>query len=320
MKLTRPRFLIPLFLLLGGAAGAAYLGLFSRGSIFVSEAEPAYSGRLTIITLGPYPQAKDLARFKREGGVYVVSLLDPSRPDERVLLARETMEAQRFGLVAKNFPAPSTSDHTPSRHSSGLSERALQFLKHLNRPAYVYGYLGGHRVDRLRGGLIKAGIPAASWTGAGTSPEDLDLAARLAKARSQFAEGEFAKAIETLQPVTAKNVDVFCLRGWSHYRLGLITDAAQDFRQGLALDPQNPRSLEGLGYCYLQQGEPVMAQRRFDQILAEAPGEESALVGEGLVYLALGNKQTAEEVFRKVLAMDHSNAEAAKYLRRAESE
>lgn len=321
MKVTRPRVLIPLVLalLLGGAC-AAYLILINPGSIFVSWAEAAFPSRVTMITFGPYPSKKDLARFKRQGGKYVVSLLDPRLPYEKELLSREMKESKQLGLIFRDFPMASVFNQRVFKNYSAEEQKAVQFLKNLDGPAYVHCYLGKHRVIHVRDGLVKAGVPARYWTPTGTNKEYWDLITRLAKGRQLYAQGDFAKVIEVLEPVKADDVDVCELRGWSYYQLGLISEATQNFKRGLAIEPHNPRNLEGLGYCYLRQGEPVMAQRQFNQELARLPNQEGALVGEGLAYLALQNKHAAAEIFRKVLAMNPDNAEVKSYLERAESD
>jgi tetratricopeptide (TPR) repeat protein len=322
MKFVRLRILIPLLLiiLIVGGAGAAYLILINPGSIFVSWAEAAFPRRITMITFGPYPQESDLKRFRLAGGKYVVSLLDPRLPYEKELLDRETEEAQHLGLIVKDFPMASIFDRKVFQDYAVEEQKAVQFLRKLDGPAYVHCYLGKHRVIHVRDGLIAAGVPSRYWTPTGSNKEYWDVVTRLAKARDLFAQDEFAKVIEILQPITVTDPDVCNLRGWSNYRLGLITEAAQNFQDGLTVEPQNPRNLEGLGYCYLRQGEPVMAQREFDLVLARSPDDEGVLVGEGLAFLALQNKQAAAQIFRKVLGMDPSNAEAAGYLKRAESE
>ncbi len=321
MKIFRARVLIPLLLvLLALGAGAAYLVLISPGSVFVRWAEAAFPQRVTKITFGPYPQEKQLRRFKREGGKYVVSLLDPRLPYEKELLAREQKEANQLGLVFKDFPMASIFDRKVFKNYVAEEKKAVQFLRTLDGPAYVHCYLGKHRVMHVRDALLAAGVPASYWTPRGSRKEYWDLVTRLAKARELFTQDEFAKVIEELQPITVKDADVANLRGWAHYRLGMITEAASDFQEGLSVDPKNPRNLEGMGYCFLRQGQPVMAQRDFDQVLATRPDDEGVLVGQGLAYLALQNNKAAAQMFRKVLQMDPSNAEVAGYLKRAETE
>jgi len=302
----------------GGAAG--YWILLSPGSIWVRWAQAAFPARITMITFGPYPSARELRNFKEKGGRYVVSLLDPRLPYEKELIAREKAEAKQNGLIVKDFPMASVFDHRIFSDYRNEEQNAVNFLKRLDGPAYVHCYLGKHRVIHVRNALRQAGVPASYWTPTGSGKEYWDLVNRLADAQREFQKGNYADVVAILAPVTAKDVDVADLRGWSHYRLGLITEAAADFSEGLAVDSRNPRNLEGRGYCYLRQGNPVMAQRAFDLVLNQEPQNEGALVGQGLAFLALQNKSAAIQLFRQVLAMDPGNEEAKGYLKRAETE
>jgi Flp pilus assembly protein TadD len=173
-----------------------------------------------------------------------------------------------------------------------------------------------HVKDALR----RAGVPASYWTPAGSKTEYWDLVNRLADARREFGQGNYAKVLEILEPVKLEDVDVAYLRGWSNYRLGLYSQAAEDFQGGLKVDPHNLRNLGGLGFCYLQQGNPVLAQRKFNLVLERSPNNKEALVGQGLAFLRLQNKAAAERMFREVLEIDPGNAEVEGYLKRAEAE
>jgi tetratricopeptide (TPR) repeat protein len=321
MKLKHTRALILVFvtlLVVGGAA--SYVILLHPSGIFVRWAQAVFPKRITEISFGPYPTRQDLRRFKAAGGKYVVSLLDPRLPYEKALIARERGEAERDGLIFKDFPMASVFDHRIFDDYRQEEEKAVGFLKNADGPAYVHCYLGKHRVMHVRDALARAGVPARLWTPVGSDTQYWDLVTRLDRAEKEFEQDNFAKVLETLQPVTLADVDVSALRGWSYYRLGLYDEASAVFSQGLKLDPANPRNLVGLGYCYLQQGQPVMAQRKFERVLGQIPEQEGALVGEGLAYLALQQKPQAAQVFRKVLSMDPKNAEVENYLRRAESE
>jgi len=321
MKPPKPRILLLIVALLalgGGAAG--YWILLSPGSIWVRWARAAFPARITLITFGPYPSAKELRNFREKGGKYVVSLLDPRLPYEKELIEREKAEARKDGLMVKDFPMASVFDHRIFSDYRTEEQQAVDFLMRLDGPAYVHCYLGKHRVIHVRDALRRAGVPASYWTPTGTGKEYWELVSRLADARREFQKENYAEVITILDPVTQRDVDVAYLRGWSHYRMGLFTEAASDFSEGLAADPRNARNLEGLGYCYLQQGNPVMAQRAFNLVLSDEPQDESALVGQGLAFLALRNNTAATRMFRQVLAMDPGNEEAKGYLKRARTE
>jgi tetratricopeptide (TPR) repeat protein len=321
MRLPKPKILllIAVVLALGGGI-AGYWILLSPGSIWVRWARAAFPTRVTMITFGPYPSASELRSFSDKGGKYVVSLLDPRLPYEKELIEREKAEARKYGLEFKDFPMASVFDHKIFSNYQDEEQQAVNFLKHLDGPAYVHCYLGKHRVIHVRNALRKAGVPASYWTSTGSRKNYWELVNRLADARKEFQKGNYAQVISILEPVTAKDIDVADLRGWSHYRIGLITEAAKDFKEGLEADPGNPRNLEGLGYCNLRQGNPVMAQRAFNLVLSREPQNEGALVGLGLAFLDLKDKPHAIQMFRKVLAMDPGNDEAKNYLRRAEGE
>lgn len=321
MKVPKPRnlLLIVALLLLGGGA-AGYWILLSPGSVWVRWARAAFPSRMTMITFGPYPSAKELRRFSDRGGKYVVSLLDPRLPYEKKLIEREKSEAAKDGLIFRDFPMASIFDRQVFSDYRDEEGNAVDFLKQLDGPAYVHCYLGKHRVIHVRNGLLRAGVPASYWTSKGDRKEYWELVNRLADARKEFEKKNYAEVIEILEPLHARDVDVAGLRGWAHYHLGLYTEAAADFKAGLEVDSGNPRDLEGLGYCDLQQGKPVMAQRAFNRVLSREPQNEGALIGQGLAFLALQNRPAAAGIFRQVLAMDPGNVEARNSLKKAEGE
>ncbi len=309
-----------LVILMAASATGGYWILLHPGGIFVRWAQAAFPQRIAKISFGPYPTRRDLRRFKDAGGKYVVSLLDPRLPYEKVLIERERAEAQQDGLIFKDFPMASIFDHRIFNNYRQEEKKAAEFLKRADGPSYVHCYLGKHRVMHVRDELIREGVPERWWMPEGTGKQYWDLVTRLDRAEKEFEQDKFAKVLEILQPVTLADVDVSALRGWSYYRLGLYDKAATAFQSGLKLDPTNPRNMVGFGYCYLQQGKPVMAQRQFEQVLRQIPDQEAALVGEGLADLDLQQKSRAAQIFRKVLAMDPKNAEVENYLHRAEVE
>ena len=320
MKLSKPSILllIAVLLLLGGG-GLGYWILLSPGSIWVWWARAAFPSHITMITFGPYPSVRELQRFSERGGKYVVSLLDPRLPYEKKLIKRETAEAAKYGLTVKDFPMASVFDHRLFSDYKDEELKAVDFLKHLDSPAYVHCYLGKHRVIHVRNALLKAGVSARYWTPTGSGKQYWELVNGLSDARKEFQKRNYARVLMILDPLPARDVDVADLRGWSHYHLGLYSDATADFEAGLEVDPMNPRDLEGLAYCRLQQGNPVMAQRAFNIVLSREPRNEGALMGLGLAFLALQNKPAAAGMFRKVLALNPDNKEARDSFSRAET-
>jgi hypothetical protein len=319
--LKRPRILVPMVVgvMVVGASTSYYL-LQHPESAFMQmfRAEPPQ--QFGMITIGPYPQTDaDYKRIKEGGVKYLVSLLDPQLPYEKPMLEREYKMAAKYGLIVKSFPmfpmdSMLNTEILPATREA--EKQAVDFLRNLDGPAYMHCYLGVHRALRVRDEVIKAGIPDSS---VGATWADWEQVNRVLQAWTEFRDKNYEKVIELLEPVTAKTADVAYLRGQSYYRLGLFTNAARSFQQGLETDPTNPRNRLGLAFCYLRTGQPVMAQREFDTVLSEVPDETSARVGQGLAYLALQNKPAAAEAFRAVLKDNPDNEEVKGYLKLAES-
>jgi tetratricopeptide (TPR) repeat protein len=319
-RLRRPSILFPSIAAgLTGGLAFGYLILLNPGSVFVRWAQARLPQRVTMITLGPYPEDADFQRLRHEGVKNMVSLLDPRLPYEEDLLGREQAQAARYGMIFKDFPMASILDEKIFPDYLENQQKAVAYLKTINAPAYVHCYLGKHRTLHVREALLKAGVPKSYFTAMGSSQDYWDFLNRLKAARERFDRDDFAGVLQILEPVQTKDVDVSSLRGWAHYRLGLIDDASKDFEEGLAEDPTNPRNLNGLGYCYLRSGQPVMAQRQFNRVLNQSPEDESALTGMGLAYLRLENRTQAVTTFRQVLVLDPDNPEVKGFLKRAQS-
>ncbi len=320
-KLRRPLVFIPsLLLLLLAVVGAGYLILLYPNSIFIRWALAALPSQITMISMGPYPEEAAFQRLKKNRVKYIVSLLDPRLPFERELIEREQALAVKYNMTFKVFPMASIFDRRVFPDYADNQRKAVEFLKTLDGPAYVHCYLGKHRVSRIRDDLAKAGVPKRYWTASASSQEDYwEVVTRLNSAWKEHDARNYAKVLEILAPLNSKDVDVTNLRGWAHYRLGLIDAATEDFRQGLETEPNNPRDLIGSGYCYLRKEQPVMAQRQFTAVLEQYPDEPGALTGIGLAYLRLGNKAAAADLFAKILAKNPENEEVKEYLAMAKA-
>ncbi|MGH6630882.1 MAG: hypothetical protein ACREB3_14225, partial [Burkholderiales bacterium] len=249
-KLKRPLVIIPtLLLLLMAAVGAGYLILLNPSSIFIRWALAALPSQITMISLGPFPDEAEFQRLSRNRVKYIVSLLDPRLPYEKELIERERVMAQKYHMTLKVFPMASIFDHQIFPDYQNHQREAVEFLKNLDGPAYVHCYLGKHRVSHIRDELVKAGVPKRYWTASAAGQEGYwELVNRLNDAWKEFDARNYTKVLEILAPLNTKDVDVTTLRGWAHYRLGLIDAAAEDFRQGLEMEPDNPRNLIGAGF------------------------------------------------------------------------
>lgn len=318
-QLRRPVVFIPAILaMLILTGGIGYWILVSPNSIFIRWAQAALPDQITMISIGPYPKEEDFKRLQQAKVKYIVSLLDPRLPYEKDLIEEEEKEAPKYGMTVKNFPMASLFDQQIFPDYEEQQQKAVAFLKNIDAPAYMHCYLGKHRVMHVRNQLVKAGVPKRYWTPAATSGEYWKTVNGIDDAWQAYRKQDWAKVLEILAPVKAKDVDVANLRGWSHYHMGMIDEAAEDFRQGLEVDPDNPRNLIGSGYCYLRRGDTTMAQRQFGRVLEQIPDNSEALIGMGLSHLRVGNKAAAAQLFRQVLEKDPENGEARKYLEQSQ--
>lgn len=314
-QLRRPVVFIPtILLMLVLAGGIGYLILLSPDSIFIRWAQAALPDQITMISIGPFPKEAEFRRLQQSKVKYIVSLLDPRLPYEKALIEEEEKEAVKYGMTVKVFPMASLFDRQIFPDYQEQQQKAVAFLKNIDAPAYMHCYLGKHRVMHVRDQLVQAGVPKRYWTPAASSQEYWKTVNGIDDARKAFADKDYAKVLGILSTVRSKDVDVTNLRGWSHYHLGMIDEAAEDFRQGLEVEPDNPRNLLGSGYCYLRHGDPSMAQRQFSAVLEQIPDNGEALIGMGLTQLRMGNKAAAAQLFRQVLEKDPENGEARKYL------
>ncbi len=299
------------------SGGTGYWILLHPDSVFMRWAKGAPPAQISMITFGPYPEEDDFRRLKASGVKYIVSLLDPRFPFEDTLFEREKARALQFGMTLKDFPMASLFDRRVFPDYEEEQRKAVDFLSHLDGPAYLHCYLGRNRTVQIRNALLKAHVPKRYWTPVASSAEYWDLTTRIIDAQAELQKRDYAKVIETLEPVSIKDCDVALLRGWSYFRLGLVGKATESFQEGLQVDGTDTRNLVGLGYCYLRSGQPVLAQQQFNAVLQQVPGEPDALTGLGLSFMQLGSKAAAAQAFYKVLELNPANAEVRGYLQQA---
>ena len=106
------------------------------------------------------------------------------------------------------------------------------------------------------------------------------------------------------------NPHVLYLKGYALDGLGRHEEAAEAFRQSLALAPNAWYAHDGLGHAYLEQGRLRDALTQFQAALALCPGASEIRPNLGLVHLRLGNPDKAEEIFRTVLRDTPANPES----------
>jgi hypothetical protein len=139
-KLKRPHILILAFLLLLiVAGGTGYLILLRPRSILVRWAEAALPDQITMICMGPFPE-EEFQQLRKATVRYIVSLLDPQLPYEKELIEREKVLAEKYQMTLKVFPMASIFDRQIFPDYLEQQQKAVDFLKHLDSPAYMHCY------------------------------------------------------------------------------------------------------------------------------------------------------------------------------------
>lgn len=87
--------------------------------------------------------------------------------------------------------------------------------------------------------------------------------------------------------------------GRAHLALGLITQAEEDFRCVISIDPANAQAFNGLGVTLNQQGKMLLAEQSFKSALQEKPGYAVAINNLALLQLTLGNNSESIALLRK---------------------
>lgn len=108
-------------------------------------------------------------------------------------------------------------------------------------------------------------------------PDDAALREELAQA--QFANADFAAALQTYDELLARGHDGEALhiaRGELLHRLGRMHDAAQAFRAALAVGTRNADAYNRLGVVLFQAGDRRGAQASFERAMALEPAHVDA--------------------------------------------
>lgn len=130
--------------------------------------------------------------------------------------------------------------------------------------------------------------------------------------------GDFTGAVQEFQAALAQDPD----DADTHYQLGAtylvmaipaidappdfekLAQAEAEFSQALALAPDKPEALVGLGNIYLLQNDPDAAIEVLGQAVEMAPRLPEALFALGRAYLLNGQLDAARETFQRFLQAD----------------
>ena len=95
---------------------------------------------------------------------------------------------------------------------------------------------------------------------------------------------------------------------------GLLDKAAAEYENCLALDPQKPDALFGLGDIYLKKGMFDKAEKEFKKAIAVYPAYDNAYVELGVLYYRRGRLKEAERAWNRALEFNPNNVVAYKNL------
>lgn len=198
------------------------------------------------------------------------------------------MALRARGIAALELALSGTGDR------AGLESRALADFGRIVelRPDSSGAYrLKQYALDKLGHAeeAREAGQRAEQLRLAVPSDDDLEVEGFLAEQR-----GEFASAVEVYSELIARDprrLQPLEMRARAWERLGRIDEAIEDYRVFSAISPDLFRGRFELGRLYTAAGELDLGERQFREALAIRP--EDAHTYEGLAYNAIAKAQSA---------------------------
>ena len=144
-KLLKSRWILAALALCVLVGATGIWALLHPGGIWLQHwrAEPSVVSSRFIF--GPYPLEDDFTALKAKGVSTIISLLDPSLPYEKILLAQERVLAEQHGMRVLNFPMASILGQSFGKDYVANSKTAAQAAIDSEGVAYIHCYLGLHR-------------------------------------------------------------------------------------------------------------------------------------------------------------------------------
>lgn len=106
----------------------------------------------------------------------------------------------------------------------------------------------------------------------------------------------------------------------AYERLGLFSDAAREYRQGLQLCPGFADLRTRLAHLYRESGQQEEAAEQYQQAVTRSPNYLPARLHLGVTLFALGRKAEARAQWEAVLELDSTNRNAQFYLKTLDSD
>jgi uncharacterized protein (AIM24 family) len=109
-------------------------------------------------------------------------------------------------------------------------------------------------------------------------------------------------------------IDQAIVRGSDQLKQGRLDLAQSSFREALALEPDNVKTLALLGLTYFRGSQFADARPIYEQLAELAPTDASHRLNLGLVYLKIGDGDKAIHALEASRALDPSQGRAVSYL------
>jgi tetratricopeptide (TPR) repeat protein len=93
--------------------------------------------------------------------------------------------------------------------------------------------------------------------------------------------------------------DAHATQGWQLWRQQKMAEAAEEFEQAVALDPDSANSWNGLGWARFNSGDTERAIKAFEQCVESDRNHPAGLNGLGQAYLMWGELDKAEKYLLK---------------------
>ena len=318
-KLFRSRFVFPAVALAALLGASGIWALLHPGGLWLQHWRAERSAISTRFIFGPYPLQDDFPALKKLGVATIISLLDPDLPYEKILLAQERVQAQRYGMQVLNFPMASILGQSFGKDYLANSRAAAKAAIDSPGVAYIHCYLGLHRAKNVQRFLeFYAATGTTNYVGSLVSGRSTDVLS-LDRANIAFLEGDPARSLDELARIKAPGYQATLLQGWSNFRLGRIALARTAFNAVLATHPDDPDARGGLGYCALRDNDLVTADAHFSAVLARHPDDAQAIQGLGHVRFQQGRLAEAKALFTRVLAQHPENIDVRDSLKQLET-
>lgn len=118
--------------------------------------------------------------------------------------------------------------------------------------------------------------------------------------------------------ILPENTEALYNLGVCYYSTGDKANALKVYQQVLTITPEYTNAANNAGVLYFEQKDYKTAQKYFEQALKYAPANADALANLGAIYHNLGNMEMAIEYYKKALVLNPGNQNTRNNLMKAE--